>query len=260
MRELIKHILKEETIDLSQSLMRLFEKTLIKQNSDELCSISVEQLGKHYSVTLFIKIGVFTNVREKLMNDAWNMVYDVTGKSSAIYQKDCEKKDNIREETDQVEDNKLSLKNKLKTIRDNFGIEHAIKITGGLENYVKIFFNSNLKDYYKESGIEPYRISSEPNLFIDDLIVQSLELPDVSPKEKSLYNFVWESGGTKYRFTARLYLVEYASGIKMWRVVGSSGDSGFGYSYITKKNTLGKRARMQIFKQVIDKLKLDDYK
>jgi hypothetical protein len=98
MKELIKHILKEETIDLSQSLMRLFEKTLIKQNSDELCSISVKQLGKHYSVTLFIKIGVFTNVREKLMNDAWNMVYDVTGRSSAIYQKDCEKKDNIREE------------------------------------------------------------------------------------------------------------------------------------------------------------------
>jgi hypothetical protein len=98
MKELIKHILKEETIDLSQSLMRLFEKTLIKQNSDELCSISVKQLGKHYSVTLFIKIGVFTNVREKLMNDAWKMVYDVTGKSSAIYQKDCEKKDNIREE------------------------------------------------------------------------------------------------------------------------------------------------------------------
>jgi len=247
-------------MDLSQSLMRLFKKTLIKQNSDELCSISVKQLGKGYSVTLYIKIGVFRSVREKLMNDVWNMIYDVTGGISTIYQKDCEKKDNIREETDQVKDNKLSLKNKLKTIRDNFGIEHAIMITGGLENYVKIFFNSNLKDYYKESGIEPYRISSEPNLFIDDLIVQSLELPDVSLKEKSLGNFVWESGGTKYRFTARLYLLEYDGGKKMWRVVGSSGDSGFGYGYITKKNTLGKRARMQIFKQVIDKLKLDDYK
>lgn len=85
-------------MDLSQSLMQLFKKTLIKQNSDELCSISVKQLGKRYSVTLFIKIGVFRSVRDKLMNDAWNMIHDVTGRSSEIYQKDCEKKDNIREE------------------------------------------------------------------------------------------------------------------------------------------------------------------
>lgn len=98
MKELIRHILKEETIDLSQNLMRLFDKTLVKENSDVLCSISVKQIGKHYSVTLFIKIGVFRSVRDRLMNDAWKMVYDVTGRSSSIYQKDCEKKDNIQED------------------------------------------------------------------------------------------------------------------------------------------------------------------
>ena len=98
MKELIRHILKEETIDLSQNLMRLFDKTLVKENSDELCSISVKQIGKSYSVTLFVKIGVFRSVRERLMNDAWNMVYDVTGRLSEVHQRDCEKKDNIQED------------------------------------------------------------------------------------------------------------------------------------------------------------------
>lgn len=98
MKELIRHILKEETIDLSQNLMRLFDKTLVKENSDVLCSISVKQIGKSYSVTLFVKIGVFRSVRERLMNDAWNMIYDVTGRLSEIHQRDCEKKDNIQED------------------------------------------------------------------------------------------------------------------------------------------------------------------
>jgi len=42
-------------------------------------------------------------------------------------------------------------------------------------------------------------------------------------------------------------------------VVGTSGDSGFGYGFINKRNTLGKRYRQQIFKQIIDKFELGDY-
>jgi hypothetical protein len=38
-----------------------------------------------------------------------------------------------------------------------------------------------------------------------------------------------------------------------YRVVGTSGDFGFGYSFITKRNTLGKRNRQQIFSQIMDK-------
>jgi hypothetical protein len=44
-----------------------------------------------------------------------------------------------------------------------------------------------------------------------------------------------------------------------YKVVGASGDSGFGYSFITKRNTLGKRNRQQIFSQIIDKYKLKKY-
>jgi len=168
----------------------------------------------------------------------------------------------IKEETDQVENKKLSTKDKLKTIADNFGLDYAFRAVGGMDKYVRIFFDGDLKKFYQENGIDPYRISSEPNLFIDDLIVQSLYLPDTqySKGEKSIGNFYWTSGGIKYSFTARIYPVEYASGKKMWRVVGTSGDSGFGYGFISTRNTLGKRARMQIFKQIIDKYKLDSYK
>jgi hypothetical protein len=41
--------------------------------------------------------------------------------------------------------------------------------------------------------------------------------------------------------------------------VGSSGDYGFGHHFINKRNTLGKRYRQQIFKQIIEKYGLEPY-
>jgi hypothetical protein len=168
----------------------------------------------------------------------------------------------IKEETDQVENKKLSSKDKLKTIADNFGLNYAARAVGGMDNYVRIAFDGDLKKFYQESGMEPYTITSQPNLYIDDLIVQMLDLRDTdyTKKEKVLGKFSWTSGGIKYLFNARLSLNEYDSGKIMWRIVGTSGDSGFGYGWISTRNTLGKRARMQIFKQIIDKYKLDSYK
>lgn len=101
MKELIRHILKEETIDLSQNLMRLFDKTLVKENRDALCSVSVEldrQISGYYLITLFFKEGVKQSEKHDLMNQSWSMVHDVTGKSSALYSELCEKKDNIQED------------------------------------------------------------------------------------------------------------------------------------------------------------------
>jgi len=107
-------------------------------------------------------------------------------------------------------------------------------------------------------AIEPYTITSEPNLYIDDSVVQNMDLPTRSNgKEKELGSFRWTSGGMNYKFNAVLYPITYTSGKKMWRVIGTSGDHGFGYYWITKRNTLGKRARIQIFKQIIDKYKLE---
>ena len=154
------------------------------------------------------------------------------------------------------------VKDKLQQLINNQELETAIKLIGGPENLVKILYDGDLKKYYQENDIQPYYISSEPNLFIDDLLVHVLDLPETngSRPEKQLGDFRWTSQGMNYKFTARLYPVNYASGKKVWRVVGSSGDHGFGYSFISKRNTLGKRARIQIFKQIINKYNLDSYK
>lgn len=153
---------------------------------------------------------------------------------------------------------------KLLKIRDEIGLINATKAVGGIGNFVKIVYDGNLKKFFEDNKIKPYytSTSSEPNLYISDLIVQSLDLPNAPfsrGNEKELGKFFWVSGGIRYSFTAYLRRQEYHSGKVEWRVVGQSGDSGFGYSFITQKNTLGKRARMQIFQQIIDKYNLVQY-
>lgn len=154
-----------------------------------------------------------------------------------------------------------TLKDTLQDIIDNEDLATAVKLVGGAENLVNILYDGDLKKYYEENDLEPYKISND-NLYIDDLIVQLLDLPQTnSPRpEKILGDFRWTSRGTNYKFTARLYPMNLSSGKKMWRAVGNSGDHGFGYAFITKRNTLGVRAKTQIFQQIIDKYNLDSYK
>lgn len=156
-----------------------------------------------------------------------------------------------------------SCKKNLTNLKDKVGLNPAMKAVGGLKNFIKILYGSDIKKFYQENGIEPYYLSSEPNLYIDDLIVQGLDLPDfrfTAKNEKMLGDFYWVTGGIRYKINLVLYPIKYSSGKKQWRVIGLSGDSGFGYSFIPKRNTLGKRARMQIFKQVIEKYNLESYK
>jgi hypothetical protein len=165
----------------------------------------------------------------------------------------------LREEFEERSSRKIKLQNLI----DELGILKASKAVGGAKNLIKILYGVDIDRYYKENNIEPYKITNEPNLYIDDLLVQSLELPEgrfLNKDEKMLGDFRWTSQGINYRFTALLYPIKSSGVTKMWRVVGSSGDYGFGYRHISKRNTLGKRARMQIFKQIIDKYNLDSYK
>jgi hypothetical protein len=157
-----------------------------------------------------------------------------------------------------------SLKDTIKQEIEDNGFESAAMYVGGIKNLVSILYGGDLKAFFKDNDIEPYHITSlEPNLYISDIIVQSLGLSDApfsKGREKNLGKFSWVSGGIRYRFTAYLRRTEFASGKIEWRVVGQSGDSGFGYSFISQRNTLGKRARMQIFNQIIDTYNLDSFK
>lgn len=166
----------------------------------------------------------------------------------------------IREETDEPQIN--TVKQSLQKMVDEDGIGVASEFVGGADNLIKILYNGNIMKYYEETGFRPIRVSQEPNLYIDDLIVQKLNLPSnrfMGKDMKDLGEFSWTSAGGTYKFYANLMPIGLHSGQKVWRVVGQSGDYGFGYSYITKRNTLGKRARTQIFNQIMDKYDLQKY-
>jgi hypothetical protein len=156
-----------------------------------------------------------------------------------------------------------TLKDTLQDIIDNEDLATAVKLVGGAENLVNILYDGDIKQFYKENNYVPFKISNDGmSMYIDDLLVHSLNLEDWSKKEKKLGDFGYgPKDFLSYKLTARLH-----SGItsdtkqRFWKVVGISGDSGFGYGFFSKRNTLGKRARAQIFKQIIDKYDLNSYK
>ena len=167
----------------------------------------------------------------------------------------------IREEFEE----KKSVKDKLRDLIDKFGLAVASKYVGGAKEVIKIVYDDDIKKYAEENRIKLVRITDDGmNMYIDDMVVELMNLPTdkfMSSDEKSLGNFVWKSGGGTYKFTARVrsFKSSVNHGLKTWRVVGTSGSYGFGYSFLNKKETLGKRARLQIFIQIIDKYNLQEY-
>jgi hypothetical protein len=158
--------------------------------------------------------------------------------------------------------NESIVKDQVKQLIDDEGLAGAIEYIGGADNLIKILYNGDIMKYYEETGFRPIRLTIDPNLYIDDLIVQKLNLPSIrfsGQDMKDLGEFSWTTNGHTYKFNAQLIPRDLYSGQKIWRVVGQSGDYGFGYSFITKRNTLGKRARTQIYNQIIDKYDLQEY-
>jgi hypothetical protein len=157
------------------------------------------------------------------------------------------------------------IQEKLSEIVNKFGVSSAVKAVGGLERYVKLMHNGDLKLFYRQSKLLPYKMSMDGmSLYIDDLIVQMHGFEDrrfsTIRESKKLGDFRYGSKDyLSYRFTAEIYPMKMENGQKMWRVVGTSGDSGFGYGFITKRNTLGIRHRTQIYNQIIDRFNLNDY-
>ena len=161
--------------------------------------------------------------------------------------------------------NESKIKDQLKQSIEDNGLSDTIQYVGGVDNLLKLLYDSDIIKFYEETGFTPVKITENGmNMYIDDLIIQSLGLPINTrirnQEEVLLGDFTWGSRGTNYKFTARARLfVSQNNGQKLWRVIGTSGDYGFGYSFINKRNTIGKRGRTQIFKQIIDKYNLQQY-
>ena len=159
------------------------------------------------------------------------------------------------------EETSVDQKEIIQDIIDEFGNETAIKYLGGVNNFINIMYDGDLIKFSKDT-ITPivYMSSIELNLYLHEALVKKLNFEDaVWRGEKELGNFTFGSkNDIQYKFRANL-LPTRLHNQTYYKVVGTSGDSGFGYGYITKRNTLGKRYRQQIFKQIIDKYGLEPY-
>jgi hypothetical protein len=159
------------------------------------------------------------------------------------------------------EETAVDQKEIIQDIIDEFGYETAIKYLGGVNNFINIMYDGDLIKFSKDT-ITPivYMSSIELNLYLHEALVKQLDFEDaVWRGEKELGNFTFGSkNDIQYNFRANLSPTRLHNQT-YYKVVGSSGDSGFGYGYITKRNTLGKRYKQQIFKQIIDKYDLEPY-
>jgi hypothetical protein len=151
-----------------------------------------------------------------------------------------------------------NLREQIKTL----GVSEVVKLVGGVDTLLKVAFNGDLKTFYEYTGYVPYKFDSTgENMYIDNLLIESLNLEDSwNKKEKKLGDFRWTSSGMNFKVTANATSpFKSHHGQELRRVAGVSGDSGFGYSFISQRNKIGKRGRTQIFKQIIEKYKLNSY-
>ena len=157
---------------------------------------------------------------------------------------------------------------KLKNLLLTKNPKEVFKLFGGLDNFLKLF-NNDLNEFYKHTGYIPYT-KDEVNggrMLIDKILIDSLNLEDRrhwSNGEKKLGNFIFGTkNGPKYTFNARATgkAINNKNGQEFMQVAGMCVDLGLGFGYgdLKQKELLGKRARTQIFKQIIDKYNLDSY-
>ena len=113
MKNLIRHILTEETKDLTPVLENMLNKLLVKNNKDILCGVKVIHPDKRDSLTgykfesykvILTFIGGYGTkywpktqaVRDKyesLMDEAWNLIYDITELPVDVYSSEVKKCD-----------------------------------------------------------------------------------------------------------------------------------------------------------------------
>jgi hypothetical protein len=162
----------------------------------------------------------------------------------------------LREQTE-------SKKDAIKSLIKKSGLETAARVMGGVDSLIKILYDGDMIKFSEETNTPlAYMSLDKMNLYLHEALVNELGLKDMrwgSRNEKELGKFDYGSkNGLKYAFSATLTPTRLHDQ-KYYRVVGTSGDSGFGYSFINKKDTLGVRYRQQIFQQIINKYDLSKY-
>jgi hypothetical protein len=160
------------------------------------------------------------------------------------------------------EDKQSKIENIRQLIKDPNQFETMVKVMG-IENIIKIAYDGDIIKFSEDTTTPlAYMSLDRMNLYLHKALVDELGLKDIKwagRNEKELGKFGYgPKVGHRYLFTATLYPTTLHNQ-NYYRVVGTSGDSGFGYSFINKKNILGVGYRRQIFKQIIDKYDLSKY-
>ena len=155
---------------------------------------------------------------------------------------------------------------KMKDALWTMDVNTAQRYVGGYKNYVDIMFDGDINKFFEEKGIKPYYFTQDGmNMYLHESFVDVLGLRPIGWKGgRTLGSFTWKSAGIDYRLDVTLIpKVGTPFGQpndfdkqKYWRVIGRSGDSGWGFPYLTKRQTIGKRGRQQVFKQIIDRFGL----
>ena len=143
------------------------------------------------------------------------------------------------------------------------GLETAAKVMGGVDSLIKILYDGDILKFSEETNTPlAYMSLDRMNLYLHKALVNELGINDtrfVGRDEKEIGKLRYGSkNGHMYVFNATLVPTRLHDQ-KYYKVAGTSGDSGFGYSFINKKNVLGVKYRQQIFKQIIDKYDLSKY-
>lgn len=160
----------------------------------------------------------------------------------------------LKEETE-------SKKDAIKSMIKKSGLEVAARVLGGINNIIDIVYDGNLIKFSEDTTTPIAYLSTDGmNLYLHEGLVKQLGIQDSSNPNDEYYlgKFTFGSDGTKYSIHTRLEPARLHNQF-YYKVVGSSGDYGFNRHFILKKNTLGKRHRQQIFKQIIDKYGLKPY-
>ncbi len=162
-----------------------------------------------------------------------------------------------------TEDRESKINDIKELLKDPNQFTSIIKMMGGPSSLIDRIYNGDIKEFSKDTGTKLAWISIDgTRMFIHEALVDELGLEDITwltRPEKKLGDFRFgPKNGTQYKFTARLTPTT-VNNQPYYKVVGTSGDSGFGYGFISQKNLLGKRYRGQIFQQIIDKYNLQEY-
>ena len=154
-----------------------------------------------------------------------------------------------------------------KTVRrlvKDIGVKEVAEIMGGLQRVIDLGYDGDIKwfakDIVSDSKFKLIFITPDGmSMYIHKHLADTLPLKELFNGDKELGKFRYGSkNDIQYAFTAVLRPV-MKSDEPYYKVIGMSGDSGFGYNSIPKKYTLGKRFRNQIFNQVIDRYNLKPF-